>query len=194
MGKDRFVNCVLPRPLTKTGKRLIEGKHWALTRAASAMALSNSRYASLRWQVPWSCVTQRRRGPFQTQSGLSRPPFWPIPPTEYWPYSSQMLGPKTQRYIQDRKCPNVKTFVLKQNRRNEPTEKVLIRGERAQHHWQASQVTRLPTSTRRAYEASSVRPDCVNSTHQAVHVILRTGYQADLLKLKEPLTDFNENS
>lgn len=123
MGKDRFVNCVLPRPLTKTGKRLIEGKHWALTRAASAMALSNSRYASQMASPLVMCNPTDERALSNTERTFSRPPFWPIPPTEYWPYSSQMLGPKNERYIQDRKCPNVKTFVLKQTEEMSPLKK-----------------------------------------------------------------------
>lgn len=32
-----------------------------------------------------------------TERTFSRPPFWPIPPTEYWPYSSQMLGPEPRQ-------------------------------------------------------------------------------------------------
>lgn len=75
MGKDRFVNCVLPRPRTKTGKRLIEGKHWALTRAASTMALSNSRYASQMASPLVMCNPTDERALSNTERTFSRPPF-----------------------------------------------------------------------------------------------------------------------
>lgn len=95
----------------------------ALTRAASTMALSNSRYASQTASPLVMCNPTDERALSKTERTFSRPPFWPIPPTEYWPYSSQMLGPKYEKYIQDRKCSNVKTFVLTQTEEMSPLKK-----------------------------------------------------------------------
>lgn len=65
-----------------------------LTCAVSRMAFSNSRYASHR-AVPFvTCSPTAVNALSNIERTFSIPPSWPMPPIEYWAYSSQISGPK----------------------------------------------------------------------------------------------------